>query len=241
MSRFRPDTAIGHIVAEEPSAARLFERLGVDYCCGGDRSLEAACAEEGLDATTVLRMLEADVDPDEVDAASDEATDWTTAPLDDLIDHIEQTHHAYLREELPHLEKLLDKVTRAHAEEAPWLESLREVFSDLKPHMLRHIEKEETIVFPFIRQRLGQEVNDDADPIALGPQPMNMMEMEHDDTGEVLERIRALTDDYTAPDWACDTLRDTLERLHELERDTHQHVHKENNILFSRARALIEA
>jgi len=239
MSAFTPETPVGHIVAERPAASRLFERLGVDYCCGGDRPLEAACAEEGLDATTVLRMLEAGVDPDAV-ASPDETTDWTTAPIDALIDHIEQTHHAYLREELPRLDELLAKVTRVHADEAPWLESLREVFSEMKPHMLRHIEKEETIVFPFIRQRLGQAVDDDADPIALGPQPMKMMEMEHDDTGEALERIRALTDGYTPPEWACDTLRDTIERLRNLEQDTHQHVHKENNILFSRARARIE-
>jgi len=238
MSALAPETPVGEIVAERPAASRLFDRLGLDYCCGGDRPLDTVCAEEGLDAPTVLRMLEAEVDPDEVDA--DPTTDWTTAPIEELIDHIEQTHHAYLREELPRLEELLDKVTRVHADEAPWLESLQEVFLELKPHMLRHIEKEETIVFPFIRQRLGQEIDDDADPIALGPQPMKMMEMEHDDTGEALECIRDLTDDYAIPDWACDTMRDTVERLRKLEQDTHRHVHKENNILFSRARARIE-
>lgn len=234
MSQIAPDAPIGEVVTEIPPSARFFDELGVDYCCGGDRSLREACAEENLDSETVIRMLDArsNLKGDRVPSS----TDWTSAPIGDLIDHIEQTHHAFLRRELPRLDELLAKVVSAHADKAPWLEPLQEVFSDLKPHMLRHIEKEETIVFPFIRQRLGKEIADDADPIALGPQPTKMMEMEHDDTGEALERINDLTGGYEMPEWACGATEAMLDGLDALEQDTHRHVHKENNILFPRAR-----
>lgn len=111
---FSTETSVGEIVAERPVASRLFERLGVDYCCGGDRSFTVACAEEGPDAKTVLRMLEAEVDPDAIDTAPDDAPDWATASLGELMDHIVETHHTYLRRELPRLDELAEKVAHVH-------------------------------------------------------------------------------------------------------------------------------
>ena len=215
-STLTPDTPVGQLVAQRPARTRLLEKLGIDYCCGGGRSLAEACDENDLDPDTVIRMLQA-MEASGVDEIDER--DWTSAPIPNLIDHIESTHHAFLRRALPRLGDLLDKVVRVHGDEAPWLESVQEIF-------------------PFIRQRLGEEISADAAPIALGPEPMKMMEMEHDDAGEALKQIRARTDDYAIPEWACGTLRVTIDGLRELEKDTHQHVHKENNILFERARSL---
>jgi len=238
MTTFNSETPIGQIVAEHPSSSRLFERLGVDYCCGGDRSLTVACAEEGLDATTVIRMLEADVGLDKgVDAGGGGGTNWTNAPLGDLIDHIEETHHAYLRRELPQLESLLEKVAHVHGTDAPWIVSVKEVFEELKPSMEAHIEKEEEIVFPFIRA-CGEDGSTPA-PDALGGDPIALMEEEHDETGAALKRMRTLSHDFTVPEWGCNSFRAVLDGLEGLETDTHEHVHKENSILFPRARALV--
>jgi regulator of cell morphogenesis and NO signaling len=226
-----PETTVGQLVAQQPSRSRVFEHLGIDYCCSGGRTLAEACEKQDLDVKTAIRMLEAGADQTEANKR-----DWTSAPLGDLIDHIESTHHAFLRRELPRLDEHLEKVCRVHGDDKPWLHDVREVFNHLRPHLLRHTEKEETIVFPYIRQLLGEDV--EADTLALGGQPMKMMEREHDDAGEALQHIRDLTDDYTIPEGACATLRATIDGLRELEEDTHRHVHKENHILFERARSL---
>lgn len=235
MTTFNSETPIGQIVAEHPSSARLFERLGVDYCCGGDRSLRTACAKEGLDADTVIRMLESDVALGAGDGGED--TNWSEAPLDELIGHIEETHHTYLRRELPRLESLLEKVAHVHGTDAPWIVSVKEVFAELKPSMEAHIEKEEEIVFPFIQAC----VEDDSTPApdALGGDPIALMEEEHDETGTALKRMRTLSHDFTVPEWGCNSFRAVMDGLEALEADTHKHVHKENSILFPRARALV--
>jgi len=236
MTTFNSETPIGQIVAEHPSSAHLFERLGVDYCCGGDRSLRTACAKEGLDADTVIRMLEADVDLVASEGSGSAEIDWTTAPLDVLINHIEETHHAYLRRELPRLESLLEKVAHVHGTDAPWVVSVKDVFTELKPSMEAHIEKEEEIVFPFIRA--CAEDASTPGPDALGGDPIALMEEEHDETGAALKRMRTLSHDFTIPEWGCNSFRAVMDGLEALETDTHQHVHKENSILFPRARAL---
>lgn len=237
MTTFNSETSIGQIVAEHPSSARLFERLGVDYCCGGDRSLRTACAMEGLDADTVIRMLESDVDLDADDGAGGEGINWSAAPLDELINHIEETHHAYLRRELPRLGDLLEKVSHVHGTDAPWIVSVREVFEELKPSMEAHIEKEEKIVFPFIRACVEDATT--PAPDALDGDPIACMEEEHDETGTALKRMRTLSHDFTVPEWGCNSFRAVMDGLEALGTDTHQHVHKENSILFPRARALV--
>lgn len=237
MSTFDLSTPIGRVVAEQPASARLFERLDVDYCCGGDRSLRVACAEAGLDPATVIRMLETDAEPIDADASQKTSRDWTTAPLDDLIDHIETTHHTYLRRELPQLEKLLAKVAHVHGTTAPWISSVKEVFDDLRPRMEEHIEKEEEAVFPFIRACAARESPSASD--TLDGDPIALMEEEHDETGAALKRIRTLTRDFTPPAGACDSFRTLMDGLDGLEAYTHQHVHKENSILFPRARDLL--
>jgi regulator of cell morphogenesis and NO signaling len=228
MTSFSPTTSVADLVTERPARARIFEQLGIDYCCGGDQSLEEACRTQDLDPDTVRRMLDA---VEQAPPAAD-ARDWSTAPLGTLIDHIVDTHHAYLRRELPRLETLLTRVLQAHGDDVEWLAPTVEVFTDLQTDLAAHMRSEEQRVFPSIRA-LETHSND-----ALNADGIDDMIGEHDEAGAALDRLRTLTNDYTPPRDACPTFRAALDGLKDLERDMHRHVHKENNILFPRARAL---
>lgn len=228
-------TALSSLVTQQPAFAAVLERLNLDYCCGGDQSLEAACRAEDLDPDTVVRLLNASLGADR-QTPSSASTDWTDAPLGALIDHIEATHHAYLRRTLPRLADRLATVARAHGTATPWIRDVKAIFDELKSDMEAHIEKEEDLVFPFIRS--CTEGNAPPPPEALDGDPIALMEEEHDATGTALQRMRDLSDGFSAPADACATFQAALTDLENLEADTHRHVHKENHILFPRARAL---
>ena len=222
------DTSVADLVTDRPARARIFERLGIDYCCGGDHSLAEAARKNDLDPATVVQMLDAATDA----SSSVDTTDWTDASLGDLIDHIESTHHDYLRRELPRLDTLLTRVTQAHGGQHAWLRPTLETFLSLKDDLESHMVSEEDRVFPSIRRLAEPEstgVDDDG---------IEQMMDEHDEAGAALEQLRELTDDHTPPEDACPKFQAALDGLRELEADMHQHVHKENNILFPRARSL---
>lgn len=221
---------VGEIVAGNPNTARLFEKLGIDYCCGGKTPLDAACADKKLDAQTVLRMLESG----EFKNSGEEAKDWLHAPISELCTHIERTHHAYMKAELPRLAGMAEKVARVHGEHNPKLVKLHAVFDAFRAELEQHMFKEEMILFPLCRalenaQELPQS------HCGSVRNPISVMEQEHSDAGDAMEQFRELTDNYTAPDWACGTYCVLLKSLEDMEKDMHQHVHKENNILFPRA------
>ncbi len=226
-----PDTPVAELVTDQPGRARIFEELGIDYCCGGDRSLAEACQNNDLDPDTVVRMLDA-----AIETRPSDTRDWSEAELGTLIDHIVETHHEYLRTELPHLEQLLDRVTSAHGAEHSWLEPTMEVFQTLKLDVETHIMSEEQRVFPSIRTL--ESNGSDPETADLDEDGIEKMIREHDDSGTALERLRELTNGYTPPEDACPKFRAALQGLEELEADMHQHIHKENNILFPRARSL---
>lgn len=230
MPSLSTDTPVADLVIEDPARARVFERLDIDYCCGGDHSLAEACRKKNLDPDTVVQMLDTAADAD-----AGTSTDWSEASLGDLIDHIVSTHHDYLRRELPRLEDLLMQVTRAHGAHSPWLEPVLEIFQTLKLDLETHMMSEEERVFPSIRALETENGTGEAD---LDEDGIEKMIGEHDDTGTALERLRELTDDYTPPEHACPKFRAAMDGLRELEEDTHRHVHKENHILFPRARSL---
>jgi len=221
---------IGQLAAERPEALHVLERHGVDYCCGGDRTVEDACGRAGANPKTVLAEI------DRATTASDDSSqgDWLSAPLTELCDHIEQTHHAFLREQLPYLTDLFEKVIAAHGENHPELAEARDVFRSLRAELEPHMFKEERILFPAIRkmESAGQPVSM---PFGSVQNPIDVMEDEHAGAGEALRRLRRLTGDYRVPDDACNAYRGLLEILHRLEVDLHEHIHKENNILFPRA------
>ncbi|MBX7254924.1 MAG: iron-sulfur cluster repair di-iron protein [Candidatus Hydrogenedentes bacterium] len=233
MTTILPETTVGQIVAQQPNRSRVFEALGLDYCCGGKKTLADACAKKGLDVNTVLERLSA-VEPYGTAAESASHLDM---PLPELADLIEATHHAYLNRELPRLKQLLDKVAKVHGEKDARLGQLRDIFAELQAELESHLMKEERVLFPAIRRLCGIDAECACSPATIAA-PIRVMEAEHDSAGEALEAIRTLTDGFTPPDWACNTYRATLDGLHELELDMHQHIHKENNILFPRALAL---
>jgi len=226
---FTPETTLGEIVAARPATARLFERLQLDYCCGGRRTLTEACARRGLDAATVLALIEADAAParDEVDAAA--------MTLTALADHIETTHHAYVKAELPRLHGMAVKVATKHGWRDARLPEVAGIVENLVAEMFSHMEKEERILFPFVRQiESGAQDSFHCGSIA---NPIHVMEAEHEHAGQAVARLCELTDGFRPQPDDCNTHRALLAGLAEFEQDLHRHVHKENNILFPRALA----
>ncbi|MCH7892641.1 MAG: iron-sulfur cluster repair di-iron protein [Gemmatimonadetes bacterium] len=222
---------VGQMVVERPQRSRVFDRLHIDYCCGGKRTLEEACAKRGLDLKAVLAELEAfdaeaETQPDAVRPAN--------LTMTELADDIERTHHAYLREELPRLAGLVKKVSAVHGQAHPWLTGLTSVYAELVAELEPHMLKEEQILFPMIRE-LDQAATAPSFHCGSVGNPIKMMEMEHQNAGAALDRIREMTTDYEIPEGACNSFRAMLSGLEHLEADLHLHIHKENEILFPKA------
>lgn len=224
---------LGELVAADERRAALFDRMGLDYCCGGHRTLEAACRARGLDPVSVAAVLEAlaagEPEPEP-------AVDWRQRSLSDLMDHIVEAHHVYLRRELPRLSELADRVAQVHGDRAPWLHQLREIFGRLRLELEGHMRSEEEELFPLLRglEQGSAQVRADLEP------RLEQAQREHDAAGEALRRIRKLSADYQAPPWACSSFEALLQGLAALEADLHRHVHRENNILFPGARRLLK-
>lgn len=230
MTELSLNTAVGQWVAAHPQTSRTFEAARIDYCCGGGKSLEQACRDRQLNPQDILAQLH-----EAVGMTGDEPTeDWTRTSLAALCDHIEQTHHAYLRTELPRLTTLIAKIVNAHGAAHAELSEVQQEFAALRSELEPHMFKEEQVLFPAIR-RLEQSETQPMFPFGTVANPIRMMEHEHDTAGNGLARIRELTGDYQTPGDACNTYRAALGGLHELELDLHQHIHKENSILFPRA------
>ena len=226
MKTITSETSIGEIVRAMPASARIFEKLHIDYCCGGKKSLAEVCNGRKLDPATVVAMLSAlDTAPNVFQQDPDAMT------LSELCDHIQESHHAYLQEELPRLDFLMRKVAAVHGAHEPRLLVLRQVFEDFNAEMTAHTEEENQRVFPAIRKLETGKHNTPANVRAI----CKKLEHEHDNAGAALELFNQLTDNYTPPDWACNTFRTLYDSLADLEKDMHQHVHKENNVLFPKA------
>jgi len=227
-----PESRIGDLVAARPALARHFEELGIDYCCGGKQSLAAVCVARGLDLAAVMARLEAvlarPANPAEIDPAA--------MSLTALADHIEATHHAYLKDELPRLVEMADKVAYQHRERDARLAQVAGLTHELAEEMLCHLQTEEFILFPLVRQIDAGEGGRLAAGIA---DPIRQMEAEHEEAGAALARLRLLTDGFTPGAEACNTHRALLDGLAGFEADLHRHVHKENSILFPRALARV--
>ena len=224
------ERSVGELVAENPATARVFEKYGIDYCCGGKKPLNQACRERGIAPEPVVEAL-----GHAGDRPAAQNRDWNRVPLHELIAHIVSRHHAYLKTELPRSLELFTKVARAHGEREPRLVEAKEVFEVLKEELESHLMKEEMILFPAIG-RLESSGKAGA-PCPL-EHPIARMEYEHESAGRALAQMRHLTFDYHIPEEACNTYRALFAALVELEADLHEHIHLENNILFPRAAAL---
>ncbi len=230
MESARETMSVGQLAAENPSLMALFDKLGVDYCCGGDRSLVDACADSGLTVDEVLTAIQ-EVVASPSTIAND---DWTNLDMLGLVDHIEQTHHRYLTEEMPRLAELAYKVVNVHGGNHPELAAIRGVLSSFIADMDPHLMKEERVLFPIVRE-IAVATEPTSFHCGSVANPIGMMRYEHEQVGEMLAEMRRLSNGYTPPDDACASFEALYEGLAALEADTHQHIHKENNVLFPSA------
>lgn len=208
-----------------PELAREFERRGLDYCCGGGRTLGEACALIGADPDATVAELAAAL------IGGSDAAVWSTMSADALVDHLEGSHHRYLWDELPRVTSLVDKIVSVHGSRHPELVDVAACFAriraDLEPHML----KEERVLFPMIRELAGSSGLPSFHCGSLR-NPISVMLSEHDAVGDLLAKLRRLTAGYTPPADGCATYAACFTAMAEIEADTHQHIHKENNVLF---------
>jgi len=224
---------VQELAVEIPNATRVFEKLGIDYCCGGHKPLDEACEAANISMDQVLLALE----HGSVADTPNTARDWSTAPLAELVDHIINKHHSYVKSELPRLEALIAKVTGVHGAKHPELAQVQSAFQGLANELTTHLMKEEQILFPYIKMTANGTA---AGPSCFGSvqNPIRMMMFEHDAAGEKLREMRMATNNYTLPADACFSYGTLFNALVEFEQDLHQHIHLENNILFPRAVAL---
>lgn len=231
---FQSSAILREIIEQVPLSIRLFEEMGIDYCCGGNKSLAEACCQAGIPVELALQRLSELNDP----IGDPDLTSWHEAPLSELIEHIVQTHHKYVRREIPRLESLLEKVTERHGKMHPELMTMKLVFRFVGEDMLSHMDKEEQILFPYIA-RLEQASRESSlpppAPFGSVARPVECMMREHTKAGEETQQIRELSNGFTLPDGACASFRALYDGLREFEQDLHRHVHLENNILFPRA------
>jgi regulator of cell morphogenesis and NO signaling len=230
MSTSVTERSVGELVAEQPGRSRIFESFGIDFCCGGKIPLQEACAKKKVPVEDVVRMLLELDDSGSVDAEPD----FASMPLDELADHIVERHHEHLCRELPRLQGLATKVAKVHFDSDERLKKLEDVLYAMSAELMQHMIKEERVLFPVIREMV-QGHNAVAMPCGALSGPIGVMESEHDAAGDDLEVIKNLTNTYTPPEGAYNSYRALFDGLRELEFDIHQHIHKENNILFPKA------
>jgi regulator of cell morphogenesis and NO signaling len=229
-----PVTPLGEIVRDQPPAAALFERLGIDYCCGGRRTLTDACVQCGLDPATVATLLDA-LRRDGGDDRLREAHDVARASIADLCEHIVTRHHGPSHPAMDRITQLLATVVRVHVKDHPELFDLQRLFASTRSDLEAHMRIEETALFPACQSlEAGRDDAFDKDLLAL-------LEDEHTMTGEALCALRELAGGFDAGRAFCSTHKRTLNELRAFEVDLHQHIHEENNILFPRVRAMLAA
>ncbi len=226
---------VSEVVASNIKTAHVFKKYGIDFCCGGGISIERACSKHAIQMDQLIAELM------RVDQAVLPAQNYNNWPLDFLMDYIIQTHHSYVLEAVDMIKSYAAKVVKVHGEGHPPVIEINELFLRVASELQFHMQKEEQILFPFIR-KLVQEQKDKTSSLAphFGKvaNPIAMMEQEHELAGDLLKKIAVLSNNYTPPEWACNTFKALYAKLDEFEQDLHIHVHLENNILFPKAIAL---
>jgi regulator of cell morphogenesis and NO signaling len=212
---------VGEVVLTYPNAFNVLTRYNIDFCCGGKRSFKEACEKAGLNTDTIWDEIVHRKNPG--NSYLVRFNTWE-APL--LVDYIVQNHHAYVKETIPKLQELLDKICSVHGEDHIELIEVRDDFNDLAEELLTHMQKEEKTLFPAIKEGVQN-----GSARALGD-PINVMKAEHERAGDLMKSIRQLTNHYAIPRDACPTFKLTYKKLEEFDQDLMQHVHLENNVLF---------
>ncbi|MEW6128578.1 MAG: iron-sulfur cluster repair di-iron protein [Acidobacteriota bacterium] len=237
---FTLSNTVREVAVKLPGATRIFERLGIDYCCGGNRSLNEACQLAQVSTEEVLSsLMELDKNHEPLPNHN-----WQQESLIALVDFIVQTHHVFTKQEIERLEKLLISVCKAHAQNHPELLRLNELFKLLAEDLLPHMMKEESVLFPYVKALESAQKNHHKPPMPFFgtvKNPVRMMMMEHDNVGELLRIMRTMTNNYQVPADACISYQTLYEALPSFEADLHQHIHLENNVLFPRTLELEKA
>lgn len=232
MSSITPETLVGELAAAQPASIRVFQRYGIDFCCGGKKPLSDVCAEHDLKFDELAGAIAgAELPRDE--------RDWSVASLTELVNHIVTRYHDTLRVELPRLQAMAAKVNDVHGAKLPEVfPAIPHALNALAEELQSHMAKEEMILFPAVKElesaHAERRMPQTRFPLGALRMPMSVMEQEHENAGELLTALRRLSNEYQAPDWACNTFRGLYSGLADLERDMHVHIHLENNILFPR-------
>lgn len=224
---------VREIALEQPHSIRVFEHFGIDYCCGGRKPLSEACIAGDISVDEVLTAIDS-----ATNTAAVSQVDWAGAPLHELIDHIVATHHSYVKAELPRLAVLAQRVVNRHGDTQPHLLALQKAIAQLDDELTYHLAKEENVLFPYVAALEAAMASGGAIPDACFgavANPIAMMTSEHEGAGALLASIDRSSDHFTTPTGACPTYHAFYDGLKEFERDLHQHIHLENNILFPRA------
>jgi len=229
------DETLGEIAVKDLRKAEVFKKYGLDFCCGGKKTVKEACAEKGLDVTKVEQELQ-NSDKASFTARPLPYNDWN---LDFLADYIVNTHHSYVKKTIPDIRTYSEKVAKVHGAHHPELLVINQLAQEVCDEMSSHMVKEETVLFPYIKQLVAAKNNGNG-KVKFGnldsvETPINMMEMEHELVGGNMDKIRTISNNFQLPEDACASYSYLFKTLDEFENDLHIHVHLENNILFPKA------
>lgn len=226
------EQTLASIVTQNHQAVPVFEKHNLDFCCKGKRTLSEACVEKGLPVEVLLKELEAVTENEKQSQMP-----FTEMDAEQLIGYIIIHHHFYVKQSMPLIYSHLEKVAAKHGSRYPYMQKVFELFGMVKDEMTMHMQKEEMILFPRIKEIENLFNNNQQTNISDGyiTGPVTVMETEHEHAGKILDEIRQLTNNYTVPEDACTTFKVSLAELKEFEEDLHKHVHLENNLLFPKA------
>lgn len=222
---------VGELVAADYRLATVFKKFGIDFCCGGGKTVQAVSASKGIELDVLEKEL-ANATKNRDSSGLSDAVRWN---LDFLADYIVNVHHNYIRESIPVLLEFTQRVAKVHGAGNPEVLEVAHLFAELAIELEQHIMEEEKTLFPYIKELVSAEKNGTvagSPEFASAEDPIDAMEHDHDNAGELMRTIRTLSNDYTPPEYACNTYRVSYAKLQEFEDDLHRHVHLENNILF---------
>ncbi|WP_064966998.1 iron-sulfur cluster repair di-iron protein [Tenacibaculum ovolyticum] len=229
------EKTVADYVTENIKTAHIFKKHGIDFCCGGAISVKEACAKNNVDSKVLENELL------KVDAVKDVIEDYNKWELDFLMIYIENVHHTYVKESLPLISEYANKVAKVHGNHYTEVVKVNELFHTVANELISHMQKEEQILFPFIKKLVDAKKTEKKNvfaPFGTVKNPIQMMEHEHENAGDIFKNIADLTNNYTPPKEACNTFKALYAKLDEFEKDLHQHIHLENNILHPKAIAL---
>jgi regulator of cell morphogenesis and NO signaling len=222
---------VAEMVSDNINTAHIFKKNGIDFCCGGNISIAQACEKHHVDLEKILKEL------NNINTQN-KTFDYLNWNLEFLTMHIENIHHRYVEENIPLIKAYAKKVAKVHGNHNPNLYKVESLLNDVANELTPHLKKEELILFPFIKKLSKADENQETLPrphFGSVNNPIDMMKEEHETAGDIVKQIRQLTDQFTPPDYACNTFKALYHKLEEFEGDLHLHIHLENNILFPKA------